>query len=347
MESIRDIFRIGIGPSSSHTMGPRLAAQKFLGQYPQAARFRATLYGSLAATGKGHLTEETIRQVFHSFPVAVVWKPEILLPLHPNGMELEAFLAEQRIGFWQFYSIGGGVIMDEDSRHTRSEVYPLATMNEILQWAEKNGKPLCEYVFVNEDKDIVPWFEKIWAVMQAAVARGLEAEGTLPGSLKLPRKASSFYARAMNTSGFMQKISLTFAYALAVAEENAAGGEVVTAPTCGSSGVLPAVLLLLAQTYRISQAKIVRAMATAGLIGNLVRTNASISGAEVGCQGEIGTACAMAAERALDCAAYALLTDGQHRISFDAVVRVMAQTGHDLKRAYKETSQAGLAKSWE
>lgn len=396
MESIQDIFRIGIGPSSSHTMGPRLAAEKFLGQYPQSARFRATLYGSLAATGKGHLTEETIRQVFQSIPVEIIWKPETLLPLHPNGMELEAFNDNQRIGFWQFYSIGGGVIMDENSRHSRSEIYPLGTMNEILQWAEKNGKPLCEYVFIHENKDIIPWFENIWVVMQAAITRGLEAEGTLPGSLKLLRKASSFNARAMNTSGFMQKISLTFAYALAGAEENAAGGEIVTAPTCGSCGVLPAVLLLLVQTYKISLAKTVRALATAGLLGNLVRTNASISGAEVGCQGEIGTACAMAAgaaaqllggsaaqveyaaemglehhlgltcdpvaglvqipciernamaaERALDCAAYALLTDGHHRISFDAVVRAMAQTGRDLKRAYKETSLAGLAKTLE
>ncbi len=396
MESLRDIFRIGIGPSSSHTMGPRLAAEKFLRQYPQAARFRATLYGSLAATGKGHLTEETIRQVFKSIPVEIIWKPDTMLPLHPNGMELEALTDDQRLGFWQFYSIGGGVLMDESSRHDRQSLYPLKTMNEILQWAEKSGEPLCEYVFIHENKDIVSCFEKIWGVMYAAVERGLEAEGTLPGILKLPRRASSFHARAMNTSGFMQKISLTFAYALAVAEENAAGGEIVTAPTCGSSGVLPSVLLLLAQTYKISQAKIVRALATAGLIGNLVRTNASISGAEVGCQGEIGTACAMAAgaaaqllggspaqveyaaemglehhlgltcdpvaglvqipciernamaaERALDCAAYALLTDGQHRISFDAVVRAMAQTGHDLKRAYKETSLAGLAKTWE
>jgi len=396
VQSLADIFRIGVGPSSSHTMGPRLAAEIFLRQYPQANRFRASLYGSLAATGKGHLTEETIRQVFQRVVVEIAWKPEIVLPLHPNGMELEAFAGEQRLGFWQFYSIGGGVIMDENSRGSRSSLYPLKAMSEILQWAEKNGKPLYEFVFLHENGDIVPHFEKVWDVMQAAVARGLEAEGTLPGSLKLPRKASSFHARAGNTSGFMQKISLTFAYALAVAEENAAGGEIVTAPTCGSCGVLPAVLLLLAQTYRISRAKIVRALATAGLIGNLVRTNASISGAEVGCQGEIGTACAMAAaaatqllggspaqveyaaemglehhlgltcdpvaglvqipciernamaaERALDCAAYALLTDGQHRISFDAVVRVMAETGRDLKRAYKETSLAGLAKSLE
>jgi len=393
MESIRELFRIGIGPSSSHTMGPRIATEEFLRRHPMAQRFQVTLYGSLAATGKGHLTEQAIRRTLNSYQLDIVWKPEVFLPRHPNAMEFAAYADEWLLETWRVYSIGGGAIRDDLSPAEPESAYPFTTMSDILPWTDKNGKSFYDYVFVHESPETRNHLEIVWEIMQVAVNRGLEAEGTLPGTLSLPRKASSVYIKALNTAGFLQKISLTFAYALAVAEENAAGGQIVTAPTCGSCGVLPAVLQQLSQTYSFSQVKIIRALATAGLIGNLVKKNASISGAEVGCQGEIGTACAMAAaaatqlmggttsqieyaaemglehhlgltcdpvdglvqipciernamaaERSLDCAAYALLGDGRHRISFDEVVRAMVETGRDLKTDYKETSLAGLAR---
>jgi len=358
-----------------------------------AQRFQVTLYGSLAATGKGHLTEQAIRRTLNSYQLDIVWKPEVFLPRHPNAMEFAAYADEWLLETWRVYSIGGGAIRDDLSPAEPESAYPFTTMSDILPWTDKNGKSFYDYVFVHESPETRNHLEIVWEIMQVAVNRGLEAEGTLPGTLSLPRKASSVYIKALNTAGFLQKISLTFAYALAVAEENAAGGQIVTAPTCGSCGVLPAVLQQLSQTYSFSQVKIIRALATAGLIGNLVKKNASISGAEVGCQGEIGTACAMAAaaatqlmggttsqieyaaemglehhlgltcdpvdglvqipciernamaaERSLDCAAYALLGDGRHRISFDEVVRAMVETGRDLKTDYKETSLAGLAR---
>lgn len=315
MKSIKELYRIGTGPSSSHTMGPRKAAQIFLEKHPKAAAFQVTLYGSLAATGKGHMTNVAITETLQpAAPVEIIWEPKIFLPFHPNGMK-----------------------------------------------------------FVS-----------------------LDSEGVLPGPLNLRRKASTYYIRASGYKASLQSRGLVFAYALAVSEENASGGVIVTAPTCGSCGIVPAVLYHLQKSREFSDTRILRALATAGLIGNIVKTNASISGAEAGCQAEVGVACSMAsaaanqlfggspaqieyaaemglehhlgmtcdpvcglvqipciernayaAARALDANLYSSFTDGMHRVSFDKVVEVMKETGNDLPSLYKETSEGGLAKDYK
>lgn len=295
MESIREIYKIGLGPSSSHTMGPRKAADLFCARNNSAATFRATLYGSLAATGVGHQTDITIKDAFRPRPTEIIWKPLEFLPQHPNGLLFEAFNAEgDLIDKWLTFSIGGGDISDTGVRETREPVYPFSRMNEILEWTQKNGRNIWELVDIHEDSSIWDYLNEVWKVMKDAVERGIEAEGALPGGLNYPRKAAAYYTKLNSHKESLRRRHMVFAYALAVAEENAAGGKVVTAPTCGSSGVVPGVLYLLQTNNELSDKKIIRALATAGLIGNLVKTNASISGAMVGCQGEIGAACSMA-----------------------------------------------------
>lgn len=293
MESICELFRVGYGPSSSHTMGPRLAAEQFRGRFPHASGYRVTLYGSLAATGRGHLTDKAIEQAFASLPVEIVWKPEETLPFHPNGMRFEALLPDgQTLDPWLVYSLGGGVISGEsDSR----QIYELQSFAGILERCEQTGQNLWEFVQECEGETIWSYLREIWGVMQATVRCGLEAEGILPGGLGLSRKAWIFHRKASSAAAELRSFELLSAYALAAAEENAAGGRVVTAPTCGSCGILPALLLYLQGAFALSETAILHALATAGLIGNLVKHNASISGAEVGCQGEVGVACAMAA----------------------------------------------------
>ena len=302
MESIREIFKIGRGPSSSHTMGPQKAAQQFADQHPQAASFRISLYGSMAATGKGHLTDKAILQVFEKAqkPATIEWQSHIFLPQHPNGLMFEALGADGGvIDSWTTFSIGGGDLSDTGLRGAKALFYPHSQMATVMAWCQDQGTTFWEYVNRYESPEIWDYLAEVWRVMKAAIERGLDTEGVIPGCLRLPRKASSFNIKAKGYQGSMQRRSLTFSYALAVAEENASGGEVVTAPTCGSSGVLPAVLYLNQKHYDFSDQRIIRALATAGLIGNIIKTNASISGAEVGCQGEIGTACAMAAGAAV------------------------------------------------
>jgi len=299
MESIKDIFKIGYGPSSSHTMGPHRAALIFKGQNPGIKKIRVTLYGSLAATGKGHMTDKAILDALNPVPAEIVWEPDIFLPAHPNGMKFEALdKAENVRAEWTTYSIGGGDLSDNGKRERSAKIYPKNTMDGILKWCEENGRTLWEFVGLHESPEIWDHLAEVWKVMQEAVERGTEAEGVLPGRLNLPRKASSYYTKARSFKGTLSRRAFTFAFALAVAEENAAGGRIVTAPTCGSCGVVPAVLYLLKTQYEFSDLKIIRALATAALVGNLVKTNASISGAEVGCQGEIGTASSMAAAAA-------------------------------------------------
>jgi len=294
MESIKEIYRIGYGPSSSHTMGPKNASIQYLAKYSEYQNFRVTLYGSLALTGKGHLTDKAIEEVFEFKNLEIVWQPKITLQRHPNGMKFETTDNEQN-NEWLAYSVGGGKIIDETNNIEKSQdIYPLTKMQEILNWCYKNGKQLWEYVFEYEDNHIEEYLFEVWKVMQDAIHRGLENEGTLPGELKLARKAASLYSRIFNLQDHVQKRTFVYAFALAVSEENATGGKIVTAPTCGASGVLPAVLYMSKNVNKSSDKLIIKALATAGLIGNLVKTNASISGAEVGCQGEVGTACAMA-----------------------------------------------------
>ncbi len=395
MKSLQELYRIGLGPSSSHTMGPRFAAQAFKAASATAARLRVTLFGALAATGRGHLTDLAVSVPFSPTPVDIVWLPEQSLPRHPNGLQFEALDASGGVLAARIvYSVGGGALLDENGQPDGGDdVYPYAGMREILDAVEGEGLLLWELVDRHEGPAIWPYLDGIWSSMQKTIASGLNAEGRLPGTLNVPRKASAYHARAQSLAGYFGQTALQFAYALAVSEENAVGGEVVTAPTCGACGVLPAVLFFLQQQSQLSDAKIRRALATAGLIGNIVKRNASISGAEVGCQGEVGTACAMAAGaaaqllggsvrqieyaaemglehhlgltcdpiggyvqipciernaiaavRAVDCAAYALLSDGQHIVSFDEVVRTMWETGCDMKASYRETAQGGLAK---
>lgn len=297
MLSIREIYKEGYGPSSSHTIGPARAAEIMKHRHPEANYFRVSLYGSLALTGKGHHTDSALRKSFLPKQVDIIWRPEESLPIHPNGMIIEAFSEEdgQLIDFWEVYSIGGGDLKDKTGVLNNHPVYRLTTMTEILAWCKSEGKSLWEFVEDNEGKEIWDFLAKVWHTMRETVKRGIDNEGVLPGPIKLARRASAQYTKALNAHGTMKHIGLLFAFALAVAEENAAGGKIITAPTCGSSGVLPGVLFYLNSEEHITEQKMLRALATAGLIGNLVKHNASISGAEVGCQGEIGTACAMAA----------------------------------------------------
>ena len=298
MDSVKDIFKIGVGPSSSHTMGPRRAAEQFLSRHPEAAGFRVTLYGSLAATGKGHLTDKAIVDILGRERTEIVWEPTTFLPFHPNGMRFVARAADgSESDPWEVYSIGGGFLSEgPNAPVTAAVAYPHTTMNGILDWYGQTGCNFWEYVLRYEGADVMDHLQTVWKVMREAVERGLAAEGVLPGGLRLQRKASAYLRRSMGMREGIRGRGLLYAYALAVAEENAAGtGLIVTAPTCGSAGVLPACLYYLYKHHDFSEQLIIRGLATAGLIGAIVKENASISGAEVGCQGEIGVACAMAA----------------------------------------------------
>ena len=400
MESLREIFRIGKGPSSSHTMGPQRAAIIFAKRHPEAARFEVTLYGSLAATGKGHMTDKAIIDVLKQIaPVEIVWEPSVFLPYHPNGMLFRAYNNSQDLlDEWTVYSVGGGALSEgkaTDDYFHKESVYDLHTLKDIQSWCEHHGRGYWEYVKHCEGDELWDYLREVWKTMQAAVERGLDSEGALPGPLNLARKAPNYYIKARGYKPSLQSRGMVYSYALAVSEENASGGTIVTAPTCGACGVVPAVLYHLSKGHDFSETKILHALATAGLFGNIVKYNASISGAEVGCQGEVGVACAMASAascqlfggspsqieyaaemglehhlgmtcdpvcglvqipciernafaacRALDAQLYASFSDGSHRVSFDHVVEVMKQTGHDIPSLYKETSAGGLAKQY-
>lgn len=300
MITLKELYRIGYGPSSSHTMGPRKAAILFKEKHPEANRFEVTLYGSLAATGVGHMTDKAIFSILDENKTDLIWKPKTFLPYHPNGMKFKSFnMNDECTGEWVVYSIGGGALAEEGASPIKYEdIYPLNSATDILSWCMSTGKSYWEYVEEYEGKEIWDYLSEVWETMKQAVHNGLEHEGVLPGPLCLRRKAASYYVRAEGYQHSMRTRGLIFAYALAVSEENAGGGMIVTAPTCGSCGVLPAVLYHLYTSRQISDQRIIRALATAGLFGNIVKTNASISGAEVGCQGEIGVACAMAAAAA-------------------------------------------------
>ena len=301
MKTIKDIFVTGKGPSSSHTMGPRKASQLFLEAHPEASAFRVTLYGSLAATGKGHLTDVAIEEVFEGVaPLEIIWRPQEFLPFHPNAMLFESLDSVGEVTDTQIiYSVGGGsIIIEGDDNNPHEDIYPMTTMSDIMEWCNQTGRSYWEYVFQYEDEDIKEYLLDVWNHMRNAVRNGLRNEGVLPGPLNLRRKAASYFVRSRGYKDNLRTRGLLFAYALAVSEENASGGIVDTAPTCGSSGVVPSVLYHLQEEYDFSEMQIVRALATAGLVGTIVKANASISGAEVGCQGEVGVACAMAAAAA-------------------------------------------------
>lgn len=398
MESLKELYKIGNGPSSSHTMGPKRAAERFAARCSQVESYRVTLYGSLAATGRGHLTDVAIRDVLEPIaPTEIVWHPEIMLPFHPNGMLFEGLAGGQPIDSWKIYSIGGGALANETSRlEVPASIYPMTTVSEIKEWCYREGKTYWEYVQECEGPEIWDFLGTIWETMCETIRRGLNNDGVLPGGLKVARKASTYYVKSTSYNGSLSSRAKIYAYALATSEENASGGVVVTAPTCGSSGVVPAVLYHLATSRDFLRIRILRALATAGLFGNVAKTHSSISGAEVGCQGEVGVACAMAAAaacqlfggtpsqieyaaemglehhlgltcdpvcglvqvpciernaiaatRALDANIYATLSDGSHLVSYDKVVEVMNETGHNLPSLYRETAEGGLAKRVE
>lgn len=299
MKTLKELFKIGKGPSSSHTMGPQKAAKIFLENNRGASSFEVTLYGSLAATGKGHMTDIAIIEVLEPVaPIRIIWKPDVFLPFHPNGMKFRSLTNDEKpINEWTVYSIGGGALSEgkgDDDMFNSPEVYDMNSMTEIMKWCERTGRNYWEYVQLCEDSSLWDYLEVVWIKMKESVERGLKREGRLPGPLNLPRKAPTYYVKATGYKQSLQTRGLVYAYALAVSEENASGGTIVTAPTCGACGVLPAVLYHVSKSHEFTDKQILHALATAGLVGNIVKKNASISGADVGCQGEVGVACAMA-----------------------------------------------------
>ena len=302
MESLRELYRYGHGPSSSHTMGPRKAAKDFVPKYDGADHYECELFGSLAATGKGHLTDDAIKSVFLDRKLEFIWSPDVVKPLHPNALELRAFDKDNKLICAKvYYSVGGGKVVDEEHFGEKaSNVYPdlFAHMDNILRYCDKEGLQIWEIATKYEGPEILDYMDEIWTIMEESIERGLIAEGVLKGGLKLQRKACSYHTQACDFSGPLGFTSKAISYSLAVAEENAAGGKIVTAPTCGSCGVLPGVLHYLQKCYNIPRIKILRSLLVAGIVGNVIKTSGSISGAEVGCQGEIGSACAMASAAA-------------------------------------------------
>ena len=298
MKSIRDIYKIGKGPSSSHTMGPERAAKLFKASHPDAEGFTVYLYGSLNKTGVGHGTDRVIREVLSPLPTEIVFSPEELPDAHPNTMDIVALRGGAEIARQRFESIGGGDIrFPGGGVESAPEVYRENTFAEILDYCKWNYiTRFSDYVEKYEGPEIWDFLRTVWQTMKAAIDQGVQAEGTLPGGLNVQRRAKVLFDSApVNEKPQMRECRLISAYAFAVAEQNADNGTIVTAPTCGACGVLPAVLRYIQETRNLSDDDILRGLATAGLFGNLVKRNASISGAEAGCQAEIGTACSMAA----------------------------------------------------
>lgn len=297
MKSVRDIFKTGIGPSSSHTMGPAFAARKFRESHPEADRFKVILYGSLAKTGKGHGTDRAITETLSPISTEIVFDTELSDLPHPNTMELIAFKGEKEIGALKALSIGGGdVRFENEDESVSKEIYPENSFTEIASLCKSRNIRLSDYVFEHEGEDFKDFLNEVWKTMSAAIREGLIRTGTLPGGLGVERKAQHlFNQRHIDESPQTRENRIVCAYAFAVSEQNADCGKIVTAPTCGSCGVVPAVLKYIEEKNAFSDNDVIRALAVAGLIGNIVRTNASISGAECGCQAEIGTACSMAA----------------------------------------------------
>ena len=294
MDTLKELFKIGSGPSSSHTMGPQRAAERFKNENPNAESFRAILYGSLAATGKGHLTDYIIEKTIAPKKVEIVWEEDIIKDFHPNGMKFEALDKDKNVtAEWTVYSVGGGTIAEEGQRNSKSNsIYHLDTMDEIVKWCKENNKTLVDFVLECEPKDIKDYIKTIKDAMRKSIDDGLSTDEIIPDKLLLKRRASTFYNAYKKDKSFS---TLVYAYALAASEQNASGNIIVTAPTCGSAGVIPGIFFAMQDFYNYDDEKIIEALLVAGIIGNIIKTNASISGAEVGCQGEVGAACSMAA----------------------------------------------------
>ena len=399
MKSIREIYKIGKGPSSSHTMGPERAAKLFRGENPQADAFRVILYGSLSKTGVGHGTDRVLRETLAPLPTQILFSDEDLPDAHPNTLDFIALKDGQEISRLRVESIGGGDIRipgrpADDSEEIYIE-HSFAEIADFCKW--RYITTLSDYVELNEGPDIWDFLLTVWKTMKQSIEDGLSATGTLPGGLNVQRKASYLYNKTGGCDApALQEFQKIAAYAYAVAEQNADNGTVVTAPTCGACGVLPAVLKYIQDTKGYSDETICRGLATAGIIGNLTKSNASISGAECGCQAEIGTACSMAAAalaelygqnldqvefaaevamehhlgltcdplgglvqipciernavaamRAMNACNLSYFLTGSRNISYDMVCRAMHETGINLNRRFRETSEGGLAKIYE
>ena len=394
MDSLKELYKIGNGPSSSHTMGPQRAAEQFMNGHSDASSFRATLYGSLAATGAGHLTDYIIKKTFAPKEVEIVWREDIIKDYHPNGMMFEAIDENgNSTDEWTVYSVGGGTIAEEGKRSSSAngETYKHKSLEEIINYCKDEKINFYEYVLRFEGDDIVEYLENIRKAMRNSVEEGLRNKDIIPGKLLLKRRAGHFYSKYLGSKDDFTLVN--YSYALAAAEQNASGNIIVTAPTCGSAGVLPGVFCALQDHYKMTDQQFIECLCVAGVLGNIIKTNASISGAEVGCQGEVGAACsmaagavayfkggsldqieyaaeialehhlgmtcdpvygyvqipciernAMAAQRAVDAAKYAMVTDGDHTIKFDQVVETMKETGIDMMDKYRETAKGGLAK---
>lgn len=297
MKTLRELYKIGNGPSSSHTMGPKRAAEWFKDKNPEANRFDIYLYGSLAFTGKGHLTDKIIKETLNPIKTNIIFDTKFVCDKHPNTMDLIAYKDDQKISQARVYSVGGGAIeVEGQKRAIVPDIYKLNHMQDIKEYCKEKDKDLVDYVVETEGEDIIEFLREIWNTMYNSVKTGIEKEGIIPGKLQLPREAKMIYENtAEDQNPILKRTRLLTSYAHAVSENNASGDIIVTAPTCGASGVLPAVLTYMYEQYNIEEEKIIKALAIAGVIGNLVKANASISGAECGCQAEIGTACSMAA----------------------------------------------------
>ena len=396
MQSIRTLYKVGKGPSSSHTMGPERAAKLFREMTPEADRYEVILYGSLAKTGIGHGTDRVLVDTLAPYPAKIVFAsidPGNMK--HPNTLDLIAYKDNKETQRIRVESVGGGdIVVEGEAQHADADIYPENSFAEIARFCQWRHVSLPQYVELNEGPEIWSFLEHIWQVMRQSVQDGLAAEGILPGGLNVQRKAKYLYERThLLDLPQVRELQLVCAYAFAVAEQNAGNGTVVTAPTCGSCGVLPAVLMYMQEKYDLPDRKIAEALGVAGLFGNLVRHNASISGAECGCQAEIGTACSMAAaamgeltgltieeqeyaaeiamehqlgltcdpicglvqipciernavaaKRAIDASNLSHMLVGTRTISFDMVVRTMYETGINMNRAFRETSEGGLAR---
>ena len=296
MESLKELYKIGRGPSSSHTMGPEKACKIFQKHNPEADRFEAILYGSLSKTGVGHGTDKVIKVTFEPTPCDVIFNnDEIELP-HPNTMDLIAYKDGIEIKRIRVLSVGGGKVEIVGYKNVDPpKIYDLSTFLEIAEHCKKNHMRLWQYVEEVEGIEIRDYLLKIWNQMKLSIHIGLETEGVLPGGLNVKRKAKKLYSHQhIDESAQTKENRVVSAYAVAVSEQNADGEAIVTAPTCGSAGVMPSVLYYQQMKRGYTDLEIIRALETGGIIGNLIKTNASISGSECGCQAEIGTACAMA-----------------------------------------------------
>lgn len=396
MESLRELYKIGVGPSSSHTMGPQRAAKIISLKHPQADRYVVTLFGSLAKTGVGHRTDYIIKKTLSEDKTQIIFNNDEVELEHPNTMNFKVYKAEECLADYTVLSVGGGAVhfVGEEVK-SPERPYKLTSFSEIVEYCNSKNMKLWQYVEEVEGFEIWDFLQTIWDCMKNSINEGITAEGEIFGGLGVQRKAKQLYNyRHMDELAETKENRLVCAYAFAVSEQNAScDGKIVTAPTCGASGVLPAVLKYTQDKKRLSDSDILRALATGGLIGNIIKTNASISGAEAGCQAEIGSACSMAAAalaqlydmdtdqieyaaevamehhlgltcdpvkglvqipciernavaamRAINAVNLANFLAGSRKISFDLIVKTMYETGRDLSKRYRETSEGGLAK---